>query len=320
MRRGGLERPRYGLLHEVFELRGRCLRIPRLELLLHPRVLRAPQLGEVRAAGLDVGEGMAIVPQVLHCGLEFEVELFKTGIRINVQVEEVTESVVVVLELERGEASIERCQHLLGVHVGWRERWTSVKDLFHDFFGQRQEDVQLDLAILSDPSFPLVQQSRLRCVGRPLRDRIRRRLRHGHRAGAITEAPRTLGLTSKPESSAPSRVLGPCSTRMQDGQTRQAGGIERGHPVEEKGSGSAQTGSRVVWGRTARHEFVNGNKDKQSLCLHASWPRSRLYARTLRRPNCERVVGQPQPRASPALPASPASHEQQEWRSSCRGP
>jgi hypothetical protein len=54
---------------------------------------------------------------------------------------------------------------------------------------------------------------------------------------------------------------------MQDRQARQAGGIERRHPVEEKGSGSAQTGSRVVWGGTARHEFVNGNKDKQNLCL-----------------------------------------------------
>jgi hypothetical protein len=100
--------------------------------------------------------------------LEFEVELLKTGIGVNVQVEEVAESMMVVLELERCEASIERCQHLLGVHVGWREWWTSVKDLFHDFFRQRQENVQFDLTILSDPSFPLVQQSRLRCVGRPL--------------------------------------------------------------------------------------------------------------------------------------------------------
>ena len=58
-------------------------------------------------------------------------------------------------------------------------------------------------------------------------------------------------------------------------------------------------------------------------CAHACWPRSRLYhmpAHTLRRPNCERVVGQPPPRASPALPASPASHEQQELALILQGP
>ena len=203
-----------------------------------------------------------------------------------------------VLELERCEASIECCQHLLGVHVVRRERWTSVKDLFHDFFRQRQKYVHFDLTILSDPSFPLVKQSRLRCAGSPLRDRTSRCLRHGHRPRAITEAPRTLGLTSKPEPSAPSRVLGPCSTSMQDRQAGQAGGVERGHPVEEEGSGSAQTGSRVVWGGTARrHEFVNGgNKDKgrTGVCprIPASIATISYCPPTLfRRPNCERDGG-----------------------------
>jgi hypothetical protein len=58
-----------------------------------------------------------MIPQIFQRRLEFGVELLETGVLVHVEVEEVAEGVVVLLEVERDEASVQCCQHVLCRHV-----------------------------------------------------------------------------------------------------------------------------------------------------------------------------------------------------------
>jgi predicted cation transporter len=109
------------------------------------------ELGKIGAACLSVGERMAVVNQVLQHCFEFVVEILDACVLVKVQVQKVTECVVVSREAEFVESLIKCFEHLLRVVIYGRQWWADLEHILHHFFRQRKKYVKLDLAILSYP-------------------------------------------------------------------------------------------------------------------------------------------------------------------------
>jgi hypothetical protein len=100
-----------------------------------------------------------MVEQVVQCSLELVVEVVEVCVLIDVQVEEVTEDVVVVFKLEVVVALIQCLDHLQCSH-GRRRQWRSNFEYLNlDIVGNRHEQVQLDVPIFLHPSSSFLQES-----------------------------------------------------------------------------------------------------------------------------------------------------------------
>jgi hypothetical protein len=82
-----------------------------------------------------------MVEQVVQCSLELVVEVVEVCVLIDVQVEEVTEDVVVVFKLEVVVTLIQCLDHLQCSHGGRRQWRSNFEYLNLDIVGNRHEQV-----------------------------------------------------------------------------------------------------------------------------------------------------------------------------------
>lgn len=127
------------------------LRVPLLQLFRNPWVLGTSQFREVCAASLGIRKRVTMVEEIFESSHKFLVEVLNARVLVDVQIEKVTEGVVIWLELVDLEALIQSLQHLLRVQARWWEWWADFENLEHDFFCERQENVEFDFAIVLDP-------------------------------------------------------------------------------------------------------------------------------------------------------------------------